>query len=111
MLNDSAKGVCVGVGDPGTMPGPAGPQFLHTSQALHQLHNNSLVSHEEFDFVFKTQEDVSNLDNFVDLQNDVFFQNDNLSFFNDSCVENNHLEPKLPPVKDRLAKNKVLGRH
>ena len=106
MLNDSAKGVCVGVGDLGTTPGPAGPQFLHTSQALHQLHNNSLVSHEEFDFVFKSQEDVSNLDNFVDLQND-----DNLSVFNDSYVENNHLEPKLPPVKDRLARNKVLGRH
>ena len=68
-------------------------------------HNNSLVSHEEFNFVLKTQEDLSNLDNFVDLQDDVFTQNDDLSVFNDSYVENNHLEPKLPPVKGRLAKN------
>ena len=87
------------------MPGPAEPQFLHTSEALHQCHNNSLVSHEEFNFVLKTQEDLSNLDNFVDLQNDVFTQNDNLSVFNYSYIENNHLEPKLPPVKGRLAKN------
>ena len=75
------KGSAVDVGDPGTTPGPAEPLFLHIGQALHQPHNNSLVSHEEFNFVRKTQEDSSNLDNFVDLQNDVFTQNDNLSVF------------------------------
>ena len=93
------------MGDPGTTPGPAEPLFLHTGQALYQPHNNSLVSREEFNFALKTQEDISTLDNFVDLQNDVFNQNDNLSVFNDSYEENNHLEPKLPPVKGRLAKN------
>ena len=87
------------------MPGPAEPQFLLTGQALHQPHNNSLVSHEELDFVLKVQEDLTNLDNFVHLQNDVFSQNDNLSVFNNSYVKDNHLEPKLPPVKGRLAKS------
>ena len=69
------------------------------------IYNNSLVSHEEFNFLLKTYEDMSNLDNFVDLQNDVFTQNDNLSVFNGSYVYNNHLEPILPPVKGRLAEN------
>ena len=99
------KGSAIGVGDPGTTPGPAEPQFPHTGQALHQPHNNSLVFHEEFNFVLKREEHFSNLDNFVDLQNNVFSQNHNLSVFNDSYVENNHLEPELPPVKGRLAKN------
>ena len=93
------KGSAVGVGDPGTpMPGPAEPQSLHTGQALHQSHNNSLVSHGEFNFALKTHEDLSNLDVAVDSQNDVFSQNDNLSVFNDSHEVNNHLELKLPPV-------------
>ena len=60
-----SKGSAVGVGNLGTMPGPAEPQFLHTGQVFHQPHNNSLVSHEKLNFVLKTQED-----NFVDLQND-----------------------------------------
>ena len=99
------KGSTVGVGDLGTTPGSAELLFLHIGQALHQSHNNSLVSHEEFNFVLKTQEDLSNLNNFVNLKHDVFTQNDNLSVFKDSYVENNNLEPKLPPVKGRLAKN------
>ena len=99
------KGSAVGVGDPGTTPGPAEPLFLHIGQALHQPHNNSLVSHEEFNFVLKTHKDISNLDNFVDLQNDVFTQNDNLSVFNDSYVECNRLESRSPLGKGRLAKN------
>ena len=40
------------------------------------------------------------MDNFFELQNDVFTKNGNNSY-----VENNHSEPKLPPVKSRLAKN------
>ena len=99
------KGSAVGVGNPGIMPGPAEPQFLHTGQALHQSHNNSLVSHEEFNFALKTHQDLSNLDIAVDSQNDVFSQNDILSVFNDSHKVNSHIELKLPPVKGRLAKN------
>ena len=34
-----------------------------------------------------------------------FTENNNFSVFNDSYIENNHLEPGLPPVKGRLAKN------
>ena len=48
----------IGVGGPGTTPGSAEPLFLHTGQALYQPHNDSLVSHEEFNFVLKTREDI-----------------------------------------------------
>ena len=53
---------------------------------------------------------MSNLDNFVELQNDVFTQNDNLSVFDDSYVENNHLEPKLRLVKADWPKTSSFGK-